>query len=198
MSAATATVPGYAYGDASLATSPITLEELELLHKTVLFDEEDVRWLRAAGEVLASHVEEILDVWYGFVGSQPHLLATFSRPGGEPDQDYLAAVRKRFGKWILDLCNRPHDQAWLDYQHEVALRHHRIKKNRTDGADAPAIVPMRDLIGLIVPITVTVRPFLEKSNESPEAVEKMHQAWFKAVTLSVVLWCQPYVPEADF
>ena len=191
-------IPGYTYGEASLATSPVTLDELELLHKTVLFGEADARWLRATGEALAPQVEAILDVWYGFVGSQPHLLASFSRPGGDPDPDYLAAVRKRFGQWILDLCNRPHDQAWLDYQHEVALRHHRAKKNRTDGVDASAIVPMRDLIGLIVPITVTIRPFLEKSGQPPEAVEQMHQAWFKAVTLSVVLWSQPYARDGDF
>jgi hypothetical protein len=31
-----------------------------------------------------------------------------------------------------------------------------------------------------------------------EDVEKMHQAWFKAVTLSVILWCQPYIKDGDF
>lgn len=194
----TASIPGYSYGDASLARSPLTLEELELIERTVLFDEEDVRRLRAAGEILAPQVEEILDVWYGFVGSQPHLLAAFSRPGGEPDAAYLAAVRKRFGQWILDLCNRRHDQAWLDYQHEVALRHYRTKKNRTDGAEAAAIVPLRDLIGLIYPITATIEPFLAKSGEPPEAVAKMHAAWFKAVLVSVILWSRLYTREGDF
>jgi hypothetical protein len=29
-------------------------------------------------------------------------------------------------------------------------------------------------------------------------VEKMHQAWFKAVALSVTLWNIPYVKEEDF
>ena len=194
----TASIPGYTYGDASLSRSPVTLDELELLHRTVLFGEEDVRWLRAAGETLAPLAEEILDVWYGFVGSQPHLLAAFSRPGGEPDGAYLAAVRKRFGQWIVDLCTRPHDQAWLDYQHEIAHRHYRTKKNRTDGVEASPIVPLRDLIGLIYPITATIRPFLEKSGRPSEEVEKMHAAWFKAVTLSVVLWSEPYVREGGF
>lgn len=191
-------IPGYTYGAASLPPSPVTLDELDLLHRSLLFGDEDVRWLRAAGEALAGQVEAILDVWYGFVGSQPHLLAAFSRPGGAPDAAYLGAVRQRFGQWILDVCNRPHDQAWLSYQNEIALRHHRAKKNRTDGVEAAAIVPLRDLVALIVPITLTIRPFLAKSGRPAEEVEAMYAAWFKAVTLSVVLWSRPYVREGDF
>jgi hypothetical protein len=29
-------------------------------------------------------------------------------------------------------------------------------------------------------------------------VEQMHQAWFKAVTLTAVHWSQPYVAAQDF
>ena len=54
---------------------------------------------------------------------------------------YFAAKRpvvKRFGQWILDTARAEYDQAWLDYQHEIGLRHHRTKKNRTDSVDAVA------------------------------------------------------------
>ncbi|TMR23070.1 protogloblin ApPgb, partial [Actinomadura geliboluensis] len=30
---------------------------------------------------------------------------------------------------------------------------------------------------------------------SDEDVERMHQAWFKTVTLQVALWLRPYSPE---
>ena len=57
-------------------------------------------------------------------------------------------MRKRFGQWILDTARAEYDQRWLDYQHEIGLRHHRTKKNRTDGAPSTDIVPFRHLFGL--------------------------------------------------
>ena len=43
-------------------------------------------------------MEQILDVWYGFVAANPHLVSAFSsRHDGAPLADYLGAVRKRFG-----------------------------------------------------------------------------------------------------
>jgi hypothetical protein len=48
------------------------------------------------------------------------------------------------------------------------------------------------MVAFIYPITATVREFLAKKGHSDAQVEAMHQAWFKAVTLSVVLWARPY------
>lgn len=189
------TISGYDYG--KVATSPITLEELELLKKTVLFTDEDKKHLELAGEVLRDQVDDILDLWYGFVGSHDHLLNYFSK-NGEPDPRYLSSVRQRFSQWILDLCNKPYDQEWLDYQHEIALRHHSTKKNRTDGVDATPIIHYRYLVAFIYPITATIKPFLAGKGHDAETVEKMYDAWFKAVTMTVVLWTYPYVREGDF
>jgi hypothetical protein len=198
MSTASA-IPGYTYGQPSVPQSPVTLTELEEIKKALLFGEEDLRYLRLAGEVLADQMEQILDVWYGFVGSQPHLVQYFLNAQGEPIAEYLAAVRRRFGQWILDTCRRPHDQHWLNYQYEIGLRHHRTKKNQTDGvAAATQIVPLRYLIAFIVPITITIRDFLAKKGHSAEEVDKMYHAWFKAVTLQVILWSYPYAKEGDF
>jgi hypothetical protein len=49
-----------------------------------------------AGKVLADQVDEVLDLWYGFVGSHPHLLYYFTGPDSQPNTQYLDAVRKRF------------------------------------------------------------------------------------------------------
>jgi hypothetical protein len=191
-------IPGYTYGTDAVPRSPIGLQELELLKGTLLLGDDDLAALRRSGEVLADQVEEILDVWYGFVGANPHLLAAFSGPDGQPDQAYLAAVRRRFGRWILDTARADYDQAWLDYQHEIGRRHHRSGKNRTDGVDAADHIPLRYVLALLVPITTTLKPFLAGEGTSDEEVEVMHQAWVKAVLLQVILWSHPYVRDGDF
>ncbi len=191
-------IPGYTYDTTVVARSPLSVEELERLKQAVLFGPEDERYLRMAGEVLADQVEDVLDVWYGFVAAHPHLVYYFSDGKGNPNSEYLAAVRKRFGQWILDTCNRPYDQAWLNYQHEVGLRHHRTKKNQTDGVESVPHIGLRYLIAFIYPITATMKPFLARKGHSEEEVEKMHQAWFKAVVLTTTLWSAPYVKDGDF
>jgi Protoglobin len=109
-----ADIPGYTYGTGAVPRSPVSLDELELLEATLLLGPDDLAALRRSADLLAPRVEEILDVWYGFVGANPHLLAAFTGPDGQPDTDYLAAVRRRFGRWILDTAAADHDQAWLD------------------------------------------------------------------------------------
>ncbi|MER3473247.1 MAG: protogloblin ApPgb [Armatimonadota bacterium] len=191
-------IPGYTYGSSATARSPLNLKDLENLKKAVLFTEEDEKYLRLAGQVLADQIEDVLDVWYGFVASHPHLVYYFTDGKGNANVEYLNAVRKRFGQWILDTCNRPYDQAWLNYAHEVGLRHHRTKKNKTDGVRAVPIVSLRYMVAFIYPITATIKPFLAKKGHSAEDVEKMHQAWFKSVVMQVALWSAPYVKPEDY
>lgn len=191
-------IPGYDFGAGTVARSPLGIEDLELLKQTVLFTEEDEEYLRMAGDVLEDQTDEVLDLWYGFVGSHPHLIYYFSDPDAEPDSDYLERVRERFKRWILDTCRRPYDQEWLDYQQEIALRHTRAKKNRTDGARAPEHIPLRYVVTFIYPITATMKQFLAKGGHSADEVEKMHGAWFKSVVLQVALWSYPYAREGDY
>jgi hypothetical protein len=188
-------IKGYAYGQ--VGQSPVSITDLDLLKKTVMFTAEDEKNLRLAGEVLNDQTDDVLDLWYGFVASNEHLIYYFGK-NGTTNADYANAVRARFGQWIMDLCNRPYDQTWLNYQHEIALRHHSIKKNKTDNVDAVPIVYYRYLVAFIFPITITIKGFLAKKGHSTEAVEAMHTAWFKAVTLTVILWTQPYVNKNEF
>ncbi len=191
-------IAGYTYGTTAIAKSPMSMDEFEQLKATVLFEAEDVRYLQMAGEVLGDQVDDILDLWYGFVGSHTHLLYYFTDGKGNAQPEYLEAVRQRFGQWIRDLCERPYDQTWLDYQHEIALRHHSAKKNKTDGVDSVPIIHARYLIAFIYPITATIRQFLTAKGHSDVEVDKMHQAWFKAVVLTTTLWCMPFVSEGTF
>jgi len=193
------TIPGYAYGGAAVPSAPISLDEFELLKKTVLFTDDDVKALQQSKAVVQGQVEAILDVWYGFVGSNPHLLQTFTRlSDAQPDMDYLGAVRKRFSQWILDTASGQYDQAWLDYQFEIGRRHHRTGKNATDHVAAVPHIPFRYIPALLYPVTATLRPFLAKQGHSQAEVGAMHQAWIKSVLLQVILWSHPYVKEGDY
>ena len=192
-------IPGYTAGTDAVSRSPLSLADFELMKASALFGDDDIKQLRLSHEVVQDQVEQILDVWYGFVGSQPHLLASFSgKNGGKPLGDYLGGVRERFGQWILDTARAEYDQRWLDYQHEIGLRHHRSRKNRTDGAASTAIVPFRDLFALIFPVTFTLKPFLANKGHSAEVVDKMHAAWVKSCLLQLTLWSYPYVKDGDF
>jgi hypothetical protein len=194
----TPAIPGYTFGNRALARSPVTSGDFELMKKSILFGDEDVKYLRLSRGIVEDQVDAILDVWYGFIGSQPHLLASFTGSDAAPLGDYLGAVRRRFGQWILDTAAAEYDQRWLDYQHEIGLRHHRAKKNRTDGAASTAIVPFRDLFLLIHPVTFTLKPFLAGKGHSADDVEKMYAAWLKSCLLQMTLWTYPYIRDGDF
>ncbi|MGE0129797.1 MAG: protoglobin domain-containing protein [Blastocatellales bacterium] len=192
-------IPGYTMGGAEVPRAPITLEEFELLKKTVLFGDDDAKVLRMSQDVLKDQVDAVLDVWYGFVASNPHLVFFFgNKSDGQPNSDYLEAVRKRFGQWILDTASANYDQRWLDYQFEIGRRHHRAGKNKTDGVNSVDIINYRYVAALLYPVTATLKPFLAKKGHSAEDVEKMHQAWVKSVLMQVILWGYPYVKEGDF
>lgn len=108
-----------------------------------------------------------MDMW----GSLSHLLAYFSEQV-RPDAGYLSAVRARFQRWILDLCNRPYDQDWLNY-HEVAKRHHSTKKNRTDGVVAAPMIHYRYMTAFIYSTTAAIKPFLAKKG----TVRRTSKGW---------------------
>jgi hypothetical protein len=80
------------------------------------------------------------------------------------------------------------DQAWLDYQQEIGLRHTPAKRNMTDRAATPPQVPLRYLIAFMAPVMETVRHQLQSKGLAPADVDRLHAAWTKAVILSIALW----------
>jgi hypothetical protein len=192
-------IPGYDFGSNTLAHSPISLSDLELLKTTLLFGDEDVRYLQISRDVLEDQAEAVVSMWHGFVGQHPHLLRYFTRVSdGQPDMGYIDAVRQRVIQWVQDTAEANYDQTWLDYQYEIAKRHHRTAKNQTDKVDAFPNISFRYLPAFVSPLLTTLRPFLAKKGHSVEDVERMYTAWLKAVLLHVVLWSMPYVKDGDF
>ncbi len=192
-----ATIAGYNYGDPGLAPSPLTQDDLDKIKQSLLMDDSDIAALRRAHDILEPQIEAILDVWYGFVADHDFLLSYFATPSG-PDSQYLDRVRARFSQWVLDLTRADFDDAWLSYQEEIGRRHHLGKNETDDVTGAPPLVHHRYLVALAYPIFATVRPFLEHGAASAEELDAMHQAWLKAVLLSVILWSRPYLRDGAF
>lgn len=190
---------GYTYGTKEVAKSPLSMEDLNLLKQTLLFSDEDVKYLKMSKEILKDQTNDILDVWYGFVGSTPQLLYFFgNKTTGKPEGEYLAKVRERFGMWILQTAEANYDQNWLNYQYEIGLRHYTTKKNKTDNANSVPIVNYRYIPALTIPVTTTLKPFLAKKGNTAEEVDKMYNAWLKSVLLQSILWGQPYLKQGEF
>ena len=192
-------IPGYDRGTEKVAKSPITLAEWEDLKKSALFSEEDAVYLRLSESVLAVQVDDLLKTWRGIIFDHPHLRAYDEDPKThEVDTSYTAAVAKRFGQWVIDTARANYDQAWLDYQYEIGLRHHRSKKNQTDHAHTLGHIRARDVIAFCASIVVPMRAFLAKGGHPPDVVERMYDAWWKAMILQATLWMQPYIRDGDF
>jgi len=190
---------GYTYGTSAIAKSPMSLEELKLLQQSLLFGEDDIKYLKMSHDILKDQTSDILDVWYGFVASTPQLVYFFgNKTTGKPDGEYLAKVRERFAMWILQTAEANYDQKWLDYQYEIGLRHYSTKKNKTDNANSVPIINYRYIPALTIPVTTTLKPFLAKKGASAEDVDKMYNAWVKSVLLQSILWGQPYMKEGEF
>ncbi len=187
-------IAGYSYGMADVAKSPVSLQELEDLKSSVGFTKEDQDFLRRAGDVLAEQTKEIVDHWRkGIIASIPHLARHTRTPEGNAIPEYLEKSNLRFQQWIIDTCLRPYDQEWLNYQHEIALRHTSLRKNQVDGIRSTPFVPFRDIIAFIVVMNQTIKPYLAAKCNSVEDVDKMHWAWCKSIQLQLTLWARVYM-----
>jgi len=185
-------IPGYEFGTSQTPRSPVTTDELRKLEESVGWTDQDAKWLRTAAETLVPKAEELVNSWRAVIGEQPHLVASFLKPDGKPDDAYRAAVKRRFVQWVGDLCLRPHDQEWLNYQQEIGERHTPNKKNKTDGGHTPPVVPLRYTIGFAAVVITSVRSFLKLSGRSEADLVRMQDAWTRAVLLSIALWARPY------
>jgi hypothetical protein len=185
-------IPGYDYGVAKVAQSPVSLEDLRQLEQTLGWSEADAAVLRHHADLIRRKAEAMVDSWRAVIASQPHLAKWFFGPDGKKDEAYAAKVKPRFVQWIIDVATRPHDQSWLDYQEEIGLRHTPQKKSQTDHRQTPPLVPMRYLLGFIPQVTLGARKFFVDGGVDGEELTRLEDAWTKAVHLHVTLWTRPY------
>jgi hypothetical protein len=163
--------------------------------------EQTAGWTAADAGVLARHAdlfrakaESMVDSWRAVIGSQSHLSQWFVKPDGASDDEYKASIKRRFVQWVVDVALRPHDRDWLNYQQEIGLRHTPAKKNRTDGAQTPLLVPFRYLLAFI-PVVLPIRGFFTDAIQDRAELKRLEDAWTKAVLLHVTLWSRAYMAE---
>jgi hypothetical protein len=185
-------ISGYTYGRAELPASAVTLEDLENLKITVGWTEEDEHYRQMAGEVLSGQTKQIVDHWRGILATIPNLARHSRTPQGEAIAEYSAKSGLRLEQWILDTCQRPYDQDWLNYQQEIALRHTSQKKNRTDGVSSTPYIPLRDVIAFVPVMNETIRPYLAAKGHAAAEVVKMQRAWSKSLQIQVAIWAKAY------
>jgi hypothetical protein len=187
-------IPGYTYGTADVAPAPFTLADLEQLKASAGFTAEDEYFRRMAGAVLDTQVEAIVKHWRAnIIAGVPHLARHSRNVDGSPLPDYLARSSRRFEQWIRDTCLRPYDQDWLDYQHEIALRHTHLKKNQTDAAPSTSHVPYSDIVAFVAVLNETIRPYLAATGLEASDVSRMHKAWCKSMHIQIALWAKSYM-----
>ena len=89
-----------------------------------------------------------------------------------------------------------YDQDWINYQQEIALRHTTLKKNKVDGVQSTAYVPLRDIIAFLAVMNETIKPYLTAKGHSGEDVDGMHRAWCRSMQLQLAIWVRAY-PGSD-
>lgn len=191
-------IPGYSYGTGQAATSPLTLEDLDRLKEAVWLTGDDEQALREAADILADQADDMVTAYRARLGEQPWLAGYSGHPDGTPNPAYGAATKPRFDRWIIDACTRPLDQDWLDYQHEIGLRHTAVKKNKTDDADSLSQIPMRYLLAFTAVVIASARGYLAAKGASADQVDRMHSAFTKSVMLHVTVWTRAYVDDSNW
>jgi len=162
-----------------------------MLKATAGFTDADSLALKKAGQILIPQAEAMVDEWRNIIGSQEHLWHWFAGPEGTPDDSYKSAVKPRFVQWVKDLCTRPFDQDWLNYQEEIGRRHTPEKKNRTDGKRTPPLVPLRYILAFTPAILAAAHARLAGAENGAD----MQAAWTKAVMLTLSLWARPFTRD---
>ena len=160
-------ISGYKYGDAVVSSA--TLQDLENLKVSVGWTDQDDQYRHMAGEVLSGQTRQLVDHWRrGIIAGIPNLSRHSRTPDGEPLPDYQAKSGLRFEQWVLDTCFRAYDQDWLNYQHEIALRHTPARKNQTDAVRSTPQVPLPDVIVRFSAVTLLLSIVLLKLTAAPD------------------------------
>jgi hypothetical protein len=188
-------IHGYDYGTDRAARSPLTMQDLDRLKAVVGLTDDDTEALHEAAAILADQADDMVTAYRARLGELPWMAPYSQHPDGTPNPEYGAASKPRFDRWIIDACTRPLDQDWLNYQHEIGLRHTSAKKTKTDDADSLDQIPMRYLLAFTTVVITTARDFLSATGAPQQQLDRMHAAFTKSIMLHVTVWTRAYVDD---
>lgn len=176
--------------------SPLDAQMMVRLKRMLLFTNDDEQYLIMAGNILVAHTEDILNNWYDYILKNNYLAYYFTRDGA-PDLDYLQTLRPHFRKWIIDLCTRQEGNSWWQFEERIAAQL-QLKPASAGDMEPLPIEYLRYLSTFIYPVSEAGRPYLSRHGHPATEVERMQQAWFKAVSFSVLLWVYPDIQQLPF
>ena len=189
-------IHGYTYGSPELERSPVSAEDLDLLEQTVLFGEEDARHLRRRARSCATRWRTCSTS--GTASSLRTRTSSTTSPAPTASRTAITS---------------PASAGALASGSATCASVPGIRIGSTTSTRSRAVTPARRRTGPTAPSRrpdpAAVHGRLHLSDHGHGArlpgqggrptaeVDAMHQAWFKAVTLSVALWSQPYA-DADW
>ncbi|WP_167014537.1 protoglobin domain-containing protein [Chitinophaga sp. Cy-1792] len=157
----------------------ITLRELILLKRLLLYTRKDEELLREAAPMLKQSATGILRKWYAFIQADNYLAQYFS---DIKDED--AFLASRMGEWLnqlLTIQEIPH----------ADLIERKIKEGDSLNMSLdPAL--LRYLVAFSYPVINAGNEVLYRAGYKEAILAGMQLAWYKAVTLSVALWAYPF------
>ncbi len=189
-------IKGYVYGKAEVPKAPISKEELKLLLDSALWTQEDEENRKIIGEVIKENMSDMLNQIVSYFGSRDYLIYYFKDERGETTEtEYVNNTVDRLAQWLLDICFRPIDENFVNYQYLIGIRHTFDGKGKADNVKTIPHIPMRYMITCIFPVTAVIRSFLERKFDDPKIVEKLYDTWFKLQVITTAFFCAHYTKE---
>lgn len=168
--------------------------EVELLLRIGLFSPDDEIALRKVWRILKGQTDDYLDMMLGMVAAHPALVPALTTLRGEKSAthslDEAATIRDRFRRWLFETCFFPYEPPWLKQLYSE------LSPPDSAAQPSPALVPeFRHAVALAYPLVATARPFLAAKGRDHQDIERMQNAFLKAILLQVALLSKLYVKE---
>ncbi|MDQ0105018.1 hypothetical protein J2T02_000101 [Chitinophaga terrae (ex Kim and Jung 2007)] len=163
------------------------IQTLVRLKRMLLYTQEDEHYLTMAGAILQPHSSSILNSWYGYLSAN-HYLSLYLRDKVEEKSGYLETLRPQFNQWMNAVCQGREGNSWKWLEDKIGKQ---LEQDTTTEKGSLPLVYLRYLSTFVYPIVTYSHPYLAGSGKNEEETARMQQAWFKAVSFSVLFWIYP-------
>ncbi|MFB6455767.1 protoglobin domain-containing protein [Chitinophaga sp. Hz27] len=157
----------------------ISLRELILLKRLLLYTRKDEELLKQVAPVLKQSATGILRQWYTFIMADNYLAQYFK---DIKDEDaFMISSMAQWLNQLLDIQDGPH---W-------DMLEKKIKEGDSLNMSLdPAL--LRYIVAFAYPVINAGNEVLSAAGYKGAILSNMQLAWYKAVTLSVVIWAYPF------
>jgi hypothetical protein len=141
-------------------------------------------------------MKELLNDIVSYFGSRDYLLYYFKDKQGQTTiTEYVNNTVDRLAQWLLDICYKPLDEHFINYNYLIGLRHTYEEKGKADKIETIPHIPARYMITCLFPITAVLKNYIAKKVEDPVLTDKLYHTWFKLQVLTTAFFLIPYTKE---